>query len=144
MRSPNRSSRGAPRAPSLPIVDAALVILAQRPHAAAELRRKLRQKGHEAEAIEAALTRLAELGYLDDAEFARALVGWRAGKRGRRAIAAELALGTELVVLEASKQAELWYHVRTDDGRAGWILGSLTEASDPGRREQARRAGGVT
>lgn len=71
--------------------DTAVGLLALRPHAALEIRRKLRQKGHEPEEIEAALTRLSELGYLDDADFARVLVGWRSGKRGRRAIASELA-----------------------------------------------------
>ena len=38
----------------------------------------------------AALDRLAELGYLDDAAFARSLVAGRSGRRGARAIAAEL------------------------------------------------------
>jgi Bacterial SH3 domain len=46
------------------------------------------------------------------------------------AIAAKLSLGTELVVLERTNQADLWYHVRTDDGRHGWVLGSLTTPFD--------------
>lgn len=45
-------------------------------------------------------------------------------------IAAELSLGTELVVLERTNQGELWYQVRTDDGRDGWVLGSLTTPFD--------------
>lgn len=71
-------------------LDRALRLLAGRPHAAAELRLKLRHRGHDPAEIEAALARLRELGYLDDAAFARSLAGWRSGSRGRRAIAAEL------------------------------------------------------
>jgi regulatory protein len=71
--------------------DRALLILAGRPHSSAELRRKLRQRGHDADEVEATLTRLGEAGYLDDRAFAQSLVGWRSGKRGRRAMASELA-----------------------------------------------------
>jgi regulatory protein len=46
-------------------------VLALRDHSEAELRRKLKQKGHDDEGIEATLARLRELGYLDDARFAR-------------------------------------------------------------------------
>jgi hypothetical protein len=51
-------------------------------------------------------------------------------------IAAELPLGTELVVLGQTNAAQPWYHVKADDGREGWVLGSLTTSIDPGRREQ--------
>jgi hypothetical protein len=51
-------------------------------------------------------------------------------------ITAELPLGTELVVLGQTNAAQPWYHVKTDDGREGWVLGSLTTSIDPGRREQ--------
>ena len=72
-------------------LDRSLLILAGRPHAAAELARKLRQRGHEDAEIEAAMRRLRELGYLDDRAFAESLVGWRSRTRGRRAMASELA-----------------------------------------------------
>ena len=52
-------------------------------------------------------------------------------------IAAELSMGTELVVLERTNQAELWYHVRTDDGRDGWVLGSLTTPFDREHLDEA-------
>jgi regulatory protein len=52
---------------------------------------KLLRRGHEASEVEEALARLAQLGYLDDAGYARSIVARRAGDRGRRAIAAELA-----------------------------------------------------
>jgi regulatory protein len=66
-------------------------MLAGRAHSRAELRLKLRRRGHDAEEIESALARLEELGYLDEAAFARAIVARRAGQLGRRAIVAELA-----------------------------------------------------
>jgi regulatory protein len=65
-------------------------LLAQRPHSAAELRRKLRARGCSAEAVEEALERVREVGYQDDAAFARSVVAYRSHHRGRAAIAAEL------------------------------------------------------
>jgi len=64
--------------------------LARRAHSKWELRRKLRQKGFEAEAIEAAMARLGELGYLNDSAFASGLVRRRAALRGPLALSAEL------------------------------------------------------
>jgi regulatory protein len=51
--------------------DCSLRILALRDHSEAELRRKLKDKGHQEEGIEASVSRLKELGYLDDTRFAR-------------------------------------------------------------------------
>ena len=51
--------------------DCALRVLALRDHSEAELRRKLKQKGYDDEEAEGSMTRLRELGYLDDARFAR-------------------------------------------------------------------------
>jgi regulatory protein len=51
--------------------DCALRVLALRDHSMAELRRKLKTKGYEAEEIEGSVERLLELNYLDDARFAR-------------------------------------------------------------------------
>ena len=56
-----------------------------------ELQRKLSRRGHSAEEIESALTRLNELGYLNDRSFAEGLVRHRAASRGPRALSAELA-----------------------------------------------------
>jgi regulatory protein len=80
--------RGQPQASAL---DSALRLLARRAHSRAELRLKLARRGYEPDAVQAALTRLAELGYLDDAAFARGLVRRRGGGRGPLALAAELA-----------------------------------------------------
>jgi hypothetical protein len=55
-------------------------------------------------------------------------------------VAGELALGAELVVVASTNGAEPWYHVRTDDQREGWVLGSLTTSIDPGRRDQTIEA----
>jgi regulatory protein len=51
--------------------DCSLRVLALRDHSEAELRRKLKDKGYQEEGIEQSVARLKELGYLDDARFAR-------------------------------------------------------------------------
>jgi len=56
-----------------------------------ELKRKLGRRGHSPEEIESALTRLKELGYLDDRSFAESLVRRRGAARGPMALSAELA-----------------------------------------------------
>lgn len=64
--------------------------LARRAQSRAELERKLLRRGHEPEQVEAALVRVAELGYLDDAAYAQGLVARRSAGRGAAAIGAEL------------------------------------------------------
>jgi regulatory protein len=56
-----------------------------------ELQRKLSRRGHSPDEIALALTRLNELGYLNDRSFAEGLVRHRAASRGPRALSAELA-----------------------------------------------------
>ncbi len=51
--------------------DCSLRVLALRDHSRAELRRKLKEKGYQEQEIEQSVVRLEELGYLDDARFAR-------------------------------------------------------------------------
>jgi hypothetical protein len=51
-------------------------------------------------------------------------------------IVVELPLGTEIGVLEQTNAADPWYHVRTDDGRDGWVLGRLTAPLSLERRDQ--------
>ena len=67
-----------------------LRLLAHRPRSRAELEARLRRKGHPAEAIDHALRRLTELGYVEDGAFARAWVRERWRRRGPRALVAEL------------------------------------------------------
>ena len=51
-------------------------------------------------------------------------------------IAAELPLGTELIALERTTAVDPWYRVQTDEGRNGWVQGSLTIPLDLERRDQ--------
>jgi regulatory protein len=71
--------------------DAAIRLLALRPHGEVELRRKLAHRRCPAEQVDEAMARVRRLGYLDDAAFARSLVAHRSGARGTALIAAELA-----------------------------------------------------
>jgi regulatory protein len=73
------------------VLDAGLRLLGRRAHSRVELRRKLDRRGYSAEETETALTRLDELGYLDDRSFAEGLVRRRGTIRGPLALSAELA-----------------------------------------------------
>lgn len=89
---PAPSTFGRPTAPpSDDPVARAVGLLARRAHSKWELRRKLRMKGFAPEAVDTAMVRLVELGYLDDSSFAKGLVQRRAALRGPRALSAELA-----------------------------------------------------
>jgi regulatory protein len=70
----------------------AVRLLSFRPRSRRELESRMRRKGFASEAIEAALERLEELGYVNDAEFAAYWVENRQQHRprGRRLIASEL------------------------------------------------------
>ena len=57
----------------------ALGLLVRREHSRKELGRKLRAKGIEADAVEMAVSRLAEEGWQDDSRFAQSVVRNRAG-----------------------------------------------------------------
>jgi regulatory protein len=86
---PSSSQPAAP--PSDKALSRAVDLLSRRAHSKWELRRKLRMKGFEADAVDAAMARLVELGYLNDSSFAKGLVRRRAALRGPRALSAELA-----------------------------------------------------
>ncbi len=88
---------------------AALRKLALRPHARADLRRRLLQKQHPPAAVDAALERLVTRGLLDDTRFAAEYATTRAG-RGRgpaRLIGDLLRQGIERRVAEAAVQQAL-------------------------------------
>jgi regulatory protein len=102
----------------------AIGLLARRAHSQSELRRKLRLKGYQPGAIDTAMARLLELGYLNDQDFARGLVRQRGALRGPLALSAELAakgvsraeaeiavaeFGPEAQLLSATKLAERLY-----------------------------------
>jgi regulatory protein len=77
--------------PQVPALDAGLRLLARRAHSRVELRRKLGRRGYEEDEIRAALARLAELGYVDDASFAAGHIRRRSVSLGPMALSAELA-----------------------------------------------------
>ena len=70
----------------------ALRFLASRSRSEAEVRQRLASRGVDAQDIEGALERLRELGYVDDADFAAAVIRARTQRRarGRRLVAEEL------------------------------------------------------
>jgi regulatory protein len=72
--------------------DRALTLLSFRPRSIAELRRQLLRKGEPPAAVEAAILRLRELKYLDDADFARQFARTKllAAGSSRRRIVLEL------------------------------------------------------
>jgi len=76
------------------VLEAALRFLEARARSESEVRRRLGQAGYRSELVDGAITRLVELGVLDDAAFARAWVESRdrARPRGERALRRELAL----------------------------------------------------
>jgi regulatory protein len=73
-------------------IQAALVFLAHRPRSEREVRDRLRRGGYSSESIDAAIARLHDWRYLDDADFARRWVENRAmhRPRGRRLLQQEL------------------------------------------------------
>jgi SOS response regulatory protein OraA/RecX len=74
------------------VMDAAAAFLAVRPRSMAETRRRLCQLGYPPALVDGVVARLVELGYLDDAAFARAWVESRdrARPRGSAALRQEL------------------------------------------------------
>ena len=74
------------------VLAAALRFLEVRSRSISEVRRRLRMAGYPVELIEGSIERLLELGFLDDAAFARAWVESRdrARPRGERALRLEL------------------------------------------------------
>jgi regulatory protein len=84
-------SRSRSEAPPAGAFDAALRLLTLRAHSELELRQKLGRRQFPKDEIDSAVERARQLGYVDDAAFARALAAHRARTRGPALIAAELA-----------------------------------------------------
>jgi regulatory protein len=86
-----RSQRAAVDDPA-DVLAAAARFLGTRPRSSHEVRRRLCDAGYRADLVEGTLDRLTELGYLDDAAFARAWVESRdrTRPRGARALRDEL------------------------------------------------------
>jgi regulatory protein len=79
-----------------------------RAYARSDLGRRLQRKGHRRSAVEAALTRAAELGLLDDAAFARSYIETRASRgRGPSRLTRDLlAMGVERSVIDRALAAQ--------------------------------------
>jgi regulatory protein len=85
--------------------DDAVRALARRPLARSEVERRLRQRGHEAAAIDAALVKLESSGVIDDAALARQYIDTRAVSRGRgrdRTVAELIARGVDRETAESA------------------------------------------
>jgi regulatory protein len=87
----HRQVRQRTRTPEIGALDAGLNLLSRRAHSRAEIRRKLGRRGYGEEEVESTVTRLVELGYLDDRAFAEGHVRRRSSGLGRLALSAELA-----------------------------------------------------
>ena len=68
----------------------ALHLLGYRARSEGELRDRLGRHGHGERVVEGVVARLGELGYLDDAEFARGMASQKARKYGPRRVGQEL------------------------------------------------------
>jgi regulatory protein len=119
----------------------ALNLLGYRARSEAEIRDRLRRYGYVEETVETVVFRLKELGYLDDAEFARLKAREKARRYGPRRVSAELrqsgvgeALAQEVVreefagrseVGEARSAAARRYNGRGSDAEARRVYGFL-------------------
>jgi regulatory protein len=119
----------------------ALNLLGFRARSEAEIRERLARYGFVGETIDAVVVRLEELGYLDDAEFARAKAREKARRYGPRRVSVELkksgigeALAREVVqqefagrseVGEARSAAARRYNGRGSDAEARRVYGFL-------------------
>jgi regulatory protein len=110
------------------VLEAAARFLEVRPRSVAEVRQRLTSTGYRAELVDEAITRLGDLGILDDEAFARAWVESRdrARPRGERAFREELRLkGVERTVIEAVLDER---RMSSDDG---------SDADEPGPDRRA-------
>jgi len=119
----------------------ALNLLGYRARSEAEIRERLGRYGYAGETIEAVVVRLEELGYLDDAKFARLKAREKARRYGPRRVSVELRksgvgeeLGREVVeeefagrseVGEARSAAARRYNGRGSDAEARRVYGFL-------------------
>jgi regulatory protein len=135
------------------VLEAAARFLEPRARSVTEVRRRLTGAGYRADLVEGAITRMLELGMLDDEAFARAWVESRdrARPRGERAIRQELGLKgvdrstIDLVLGErreatASLPDEDGVTVPADQAAAERLLArnarSLARVADPRQRRQ--------
>ena len=85
-----RGRSPGPRQPRIKAFEAGIRLLARRPYGGVELGRRLVQLGYSPDEVRPVLESFVELGYINDATFAELHVTRRAGRRGPRALEAEL------------------------------------------------------
>jgi regulatory protein len=142
-----RERRAAVDDPAV-VLEAAARFLEARSRSVAEVRRRLGRAGYRGELVEGAITRLTELGMLDDAAFGRAWVESRdrARPRGEIALRRELSLkGVDRSIVDELLDA------RRDSGNAAADAGvdraaaerllarharTLARVADPRQRRQ--------
>jgi regulatory protein len=112
------------------IHERALGLLAVRQRSRRELERRLVQAGFEPDAVETELVRLEQVGLIDDAAFAAAVVESRMGPRGesRRAVGVKLQQAgvdrdVALAALDEAPESEQDRADRLAQGRAGRVAG---------------------
>ena len=95
-------------------MERALRLLSYRSRSRAEVTSRLRRHGHREDVVEDVVGRLEELGYLDDAAFAREVVRERSGRYGAQRVLGELRskgvdrdIAREVVDREYSGRSEL-------------------------------------
>jgi regulatory protein len=115
------------------VLEAATRFLEARSRSVAEVRRRLTSAGYQSQLVETAITRLGDLGVLDDVAFARAWVESRdrARPRGERALRDELRLkgiDRSLVDLVLAERREI-----------GSEMPDMDEAAPPPDRLAAER-----
>jgi regulatory protein len=93
--------------------EAALALLERMRRTRLDLRRRLREKGFAVSAVDAVIERLAEVGLVDDVEYARA---WLSGRWGRRMAG--------------------WRRLEADLRRKGIVPGDIASARAALEREQ--------
>jgi regulatory protein len=115
-----RERRAAVDDPAV-VLEAAARFLEARARSIGEVRRRLTSAGYRADLVEGAITRMTELGMLDDEAFAKAWVESRdrARPRGERALADELRLrGVDRTVIAGALDERRESAAASDDDEA--------------------------
>lgn len=137
--------RGKQLADAEQVYAAALHYLARREYAESELRQRLLRRGAKPADVDAALARLKQAGYLDDARFAYARVRQRRdiSRRGRGMVRAELTgfgIADELIenaLVEEYDQSREEETVRALVQREAALIAALDDADKRRKRLQS-------
>ncbi|HWI41879.1 MAG TPA: RecX family transcriptional regulator [Verrucomicrobiae bacterium] len=120
---------------------AALAMLARRDRTEAELRRMLGVKGFSGDPVDQAILRLRELGYLDDAAFARRFAA--GAMAGRKAFGRRLLLELERRGISREQAAEAVREAAQEEDEEAAAREALQrkyrsrpEGADPGERRR--------